>query len=119
MATPREITSIALLEEDTNRENIKSETNTPVVENVTEAQEAPGKEPKQKTQRQSKREMKNKQKGITSSSPIVRLLDDEKRFIKKLEAHILLETDEPISDHQLIMDAVREYSKKHHPDFNY
>lgn len=94
---------------------------TPDNKSITEIPVASENEPKEKKPRgkkgETKKETKNVSRGITSKSPIVRLLDDEKSFIKRLEAHILLETGEIVTDHQLIMDAVREYTKKHHPDF--
>lgn len=135
MAQAQELTSIKLLLEDEERRtNNTSGTNTPV-ESVTEAQDAPAdsnvpdgeiitetqaaseKDSKEKKPRRRKGATKNEARGISSKSPVVRLLDDEKRLLKRLEAHILLETGETISDHQLIMDAIREYAKKHHPDF--
>ena len=136
MAKAKELESIKLLVEgEVGRKNSPAETNTPDADSITgvkdtpaetstpdgesivEAQEAPEKEPKEKRRRRRKGNKKEASKGICSHSPIVRLLEEEKRFLKRLEAHILLETGETISDHQLIMDAVREYTKKHHPDF--
>ncbi len=78
---------------------------------------APEVEPQQKKRRGRKPSMKTEAKGITPQSPTVYLLPEEKLFIKKLEAHILLHTGENVTDHQLIMDAVSEYAKKHYPDF--
>ena len=61
---------------------------------------------------------KNKGKGgITVGCPTVYLLPEEKDFIKKLEAHIMLMTGKIVRDHQLIMNAVYEYTKKHHSDY--
>lgn len=136
MAKPKELESIKLLVEgEEGRKNSPAETNTPDADSVTvakkalaetntpnggsvvEAQDAPEKEPKKKRRRRGKGNQKEESKGICPHSPIVRLLEEEKRFLKRLEAHILLETGETVSDHQLIMDAVREYTKKHHPDF--
>ena len=96
-------------------------TDTTDVKIATEAQDAPEKGPKEKKPGRKKKETKNETKtetkGISSKSPVVRLLDEEKTLIKRLEAHILLETGETVTDHQLVMDAVREYSKKHYPHF--
>ena len=137
MAQAQELTSIKLLVEDAERRNnntsgtnthdvesvteaqdAPAKTDTPEVESISEVQEAPGKDSKkQKKPRRRKNEANKDSRGITSKSPVVRLLDDEKRLLKRLEAHILLETGETISDHQLIMDAVREYTKKHYPGF--
>lgn len=139
MAQAQELTSIRLLvEEDERRKNNMSETNTLDVESVTDAQDASvgsnapdnksitgtppasekdPKEMKPRRRKGEKNETKKESRGITSKSPVVHLLEEEKRLIKRLEAHILLETGETISDHQLIMDAIREYTKKHHPDF--
>ena len=138
MAKAQELTSIKLLVEDEERRtNNTSETNTPV-ESVTEAQDASEgsnapdnksitgtppasekapKEMKPRRRKGEKNETKKESRGITSKSPVVHLLEEEKRLIKRLEAHILLETGETVTDHQLIMDAVREYTRKHHPDF--
>lgn len=118
MAKPKELESITLLvESEEGRKNNPAETNTPDGESVVEAQEAPETEPREKKRQRRKANKKGESKGICSHSPIVRLLEEEKRFLKRLEAHILLETGETVPDHQLIMDAVREYTKKHHPDF--
>lgn len=88
-------------------------------EDVNETPSAPKEEPKEKKRQAGKaKTTKNgDRKGITPQSPTVYLLPEEKSFIKKLKAHILLKTGESINDHQLIMDAVREYVKKHHSDF--
>lgn len=136
MAKARNLESIKLLvENEDGRKNKLAETNSPDLESVSkakdalteantpedecvvEAQGAPEKEPTEKKRRRERKAKKGGTKGISSSSPIVRLLEGEKRFLKRLEAHILLETGETVSDHQLVMDAVREYTKKHHPDF--
>ena len=124
-----------LIEDEEGRKNIPAETNTlgadsvtetkdalaekknPDGESVIEAQKAQEREPGEKKRRKKKTNKAGDVRGISSESPVVRLLEDEKRFIKRLEAHILLETGETVSDHQLIMKAVREYTKKHHPDF--
>lgn len=78
---------------------------------------APEEESSQKKRRGRKPTIKTEAKGITPQSPTVYLLPEEKLFIKKLEAHILLQTGENITDHQLIMEAVNGYAKKHYPDF--
>ena len=136
MAQAQELTSIKLLVEDAERRNnntsgttthdvervteaqdARADSNAPDGENTTKVKDAPEKDSKKRKPRRGKNETKNESKGITSKSPAVRLLDEEKRLIKKLEAHILLETGETVADHQLIMDAVREYTKKHYPDF--
>lgn len=136
MAKPQDLQSIKLLlEGEEDRKNIPAETNTPGAdsvtetkdalaekknpdgESVTEAQKAQEREPGEKKRRKRKTNKAGDEKGISSGSPVVRLLAAEKLFIKRLEAHVLLETGETVSDHQLIMQAVREYTKKHHPDF--
>ena len=78
---------------------------------------APNEEPQQKKRRGRKSSIKTEAKGITPQSPTVYLLPEEKLFIKKLEVHIMLQTGENITDHQLIMDAVSGYARKHYPDF--
>ena len=116
MAKAQELKSIKLLSDEAeDRNSTMSETDVPDVEIVAEAQGAPEKETNETKRR--RRKVKTNAKGICSKSPIVRLLKEEKSFLKRLEAHILLETGETVSDHQLIMDAVREYTKKHYPDF--
>jgi len=118
MATPQKLESIKLLlESEESHKNNPAETNTTVGESVTEAQKAPEKEPREKKRRKGKTNKAGDVKGICSKSPSVRLLEDEKRVIKRLEAHILLVTGETVTDHQLIMDAIREYAKKHYSDF--
>jgi hypothetical protein len=88
-------------------------------EDVNETPSARKKEPKEKKPQAGKAKptKKGDGKGITPQSPTVYLLPEEKSFIKKLEAHILLKTGKSVNDHQLIMDAIREYVKKHHSDF--
>lgn len=130
MAKPQDLQSIKLLIESeegqkntpgadsvTETKDAQAEKKTPDGESVTEAQKAPEEDPKEKKRRKRKNNKSGEMKGISSESPVVRLLEDEKRCLKRLEAHILLETGETVSDHQLIMAAVREYAKKHHPDF--
>lgn len=88
-------------------------------EKVNDSPSAPEEEPKEKKRHAVKTKTAKKAgvKGITPQSPTVYLLPEEKSFIKRLEAHILLKTGESVTYHQLIMDAIREYVKKHHSDF--
>ena len=118
MAKPKELESIKLLVGDEEGlENTLTASKTPNVDSAVETQDAPETEPREKKRQRRKANKKGESKGICSHSPIVRLLEEEKRFLKRLEAHIVLETGETVSDHHLIMDAVREYTKRHHPDF--
>ena len=97
--------------------NHTAEQMTPPDQGTSEYQGAPEDEPKAKKLNVGKPNKKGESKGISVKSPTVYLLPQEKSFIKKLEAHILLETGKTTPDHLLIMDAVREYVKNHHPDF--
>ena len=115
MAKP--LPSINILGNDLeSRGNTTDEANTSVSDNVIDVP-ANSKESEERKRQIGKKTKKGGMKGITPQSPTVYLLPEEKSFIKKLEAHILLMTDESITDHQLIMDAVREYAKKHYSDF--
>ena len=137
MAKPKELESIKLLVGDEEgRENTLAASKTPNVDSAVETQDAPvdtntsggantpkaedaqeKDHPRERKRRRGKAIKKGETTGICSKSPVVRLLDEEKRLLKRLEAYILLETGETVPDHQLIMDAVREYTKKHYPDF--
>ena len=137
MAKPKELESIKLLVGDEEGlENTLTASKTPNVDSAVETQDAPvdtntsggantpkaeddqeKDHPRERKRRRGKAIKKGETTGICSKSPVVRLLDEEKRLLKRLEAYILLETGETVPDHQLIMDAVREYTKKHYPGF--
>ena len=96
----------------------KTDGNPTTGERTSENPIAPTEEnPKRGNLRRGGKNKGSEKKGITPMSPTVYLLPEEKVYFKRLKAHILLISGESISDHQLIMDAVREYAKKHYPDY--
>lgn len=99
------------------RKDTKVKEDSPVDSNTEKSPEVPGTEPEPRKRRGRKPVGKNGTRGISTNSPTVYLLPEEKTYLKRLEAHILLEKGENITDHQLIMNAVREYAKKHHPNY--
>lgn len=114
------LTSINVLGNDLDGQgNNKAQENIQHGEKVNDSPSAPEEEHKEKKSHAVKTKTAKKAvvKGITPQSPTVYLLPEEKRFIKRLEAHIQLKTGESVTDHQLIMDAIREYVNKHHSDF--
>lgn len=56
-------------------------------------------------------------RGIDPKSPTVYLLPEEKMYLSRLKAFILLETGEKTTDHALVMMALKEYAKQHFKDF--
>lgn len=56
-------------------------------------------------------------KRIGPNSPTIYLLQEEKAYIDKLKAFILLTTSEKMTDHGLVMKAVKEFVNKHYKEF--
>ena len=118
MAKAKELPSLTLLGDDMEgRKNNMAEGSAPADVVIEEKPNTRKDAPKQKKSRGRKAGEKSDTLGIRPESPTVYLLPEEKLFIKKLKAHIMLETGDSIPDHKLIMDAVREYTKKHYADF--
>lgn len=91
-------------------------------------QEAPPEKKDSKNQRRpapKKKSQENKEKEndynpttkITPKSPTIYLLQDEKKYLDRLKAYILLETGEKTSDHELVMKALEDYVKKNYKEF--
>ena len=57
-------------------------------------------------------------KGIGPKSPTIYLLPEEKTFLDRLKAFILLETGEKMTDHGLVMKALMEYADRHYEEFS-
>ena len=55
---------------------------------------------------------------IKSKSPVVYLLPEEKAYLDKLKAFILLETGEKTSDHSIVMAALKDYARKNYKEFS-
>ena len=90
-------------------------------------QEAPPEKKDSKNQRRpvpKKKNQENKEKEndynpttkITPKSPTIYLLQDEKKYLDRLKAYILLETGEKTSDHELVMKALEDYVKKNYKE---
>ena len=74
--------------------------------------------PKKKNQENQEKENDyNPTTKITPKSPTVYLLQDEKKYLDRLKAYILLETGEKTSDHELVMKALEDYVKKNYKEF--
>lgn len=66
-----------------------------------------------------KKVVAEQQKGIDPKSPTVYLLPEEKVFLNRLKAFIMLETGEKISDHVLVMEALQDYAVKNYKGFKH
>ncbi len=75
-------------------------------------EETPKKAPRKKTRKNAEPE-----KGIGPKSPTVYLLPEEKAYMDRLKAFILLSTGEKVTDHELVMRAVKGYVNKHFKEF--
>lgn len=118
----------ASIEEESFEKQERPETS---VENATVGgQEAPPEKMDSKNQRRSAPKRKNQEKKdkkmendynpttkITPKSPTIYLLQDEKKYLDRLKAYILLETGEKTSDHELVMKALEDYVKKNYKEF--
>lgn len=56
-------------------------------------------------------------KTISPKSPTIYVLKEEKVYIDRLKAFILLETGDKMSDHELVMEALKEYAEMHYKEF--
>lgn len=95
---------------------VKEET---IVEQKQQEDAAPRKKHQRKPRKKGKErwEDESQDKCITPKSPTIYLLKEEKVYLDRLKAFILLETGEKTSDHELVMTAVKEYAGKHYKDF--
>ena len=78
---------------------------------------------RRRTQKKNRKKEKEKEEGegqdkfITRKSPTIYLLPEEKRYLDRLKAFILLKYGEKMSDHELVMEALREHAEKYYKEF--
>ena len=77
----------------------------------------PQKRNRKKGKEKEEGEGEKQDKVITPKSPTIYLLKEEKVYLDRLKAFILLETGDKTSDHELVMTAVKEYAGKHYKEF--
>ncbi len=120
------IDSIDQLQVETQNEAIKEQMQQEVSakeETIVEQKQQEEATPRKRHQRLSKKKSKEKgeeeclDKRITPKSPTIYLLKEEKVYLDRLKAFILLETGDKMSDHELVMTAMKEYAGKHHKEF--
>lgn len=97
---------------------IKTEPSSIHIEDAAPATDTQQEKPKKKCRR-NKEAGNKKEPGATigAKSPTVYLLKEEKTFLDRLKAFILLKTGEKSSDHVLVFKALQEYASKHYKDF--
>ena len=57
------------------------------------------------------------EKGIGPKSPTIYLLSEEKNYLERLKAYITLTTGQKLTDHTIVMNALKEYVKKEYKGF--
>lgn len=80
---------------------------------------------RRRTQKKNQKKGKEKEeeegegqdKFITRKSPTIYLLPEEKRYLDRLKAFILLKYGEKMSDHELVMEALREHAERYYKEF--
>ncbi len=114
------------LQVETQNEAIKEQTQQEVpakedtIEEQKQQEDAAPRKRHQRTSRKKgkeKGEEENLDKYITPKSPTIYLLKEEKVYLDRLKAFILLETGDKMSDHELVMTAMKEYAGKHYKEF--
>ena len=120
------VESIDQLQVETQNEAIKEQAQQEVPvkeETIVEQKQQEDAAPRKKHQRKPRKkgrergEEESQDKCITPKSPTIYLLKEEKVYLDRLKAFILLETGDKTSDHELVMTAVKEYAGKHFKDF--
>ena len=77
----------------------------------------PQKRNRKKGKEKEEGEGEKQDKVITPKSPTIYLLKEEKGYLDRLKAFILLETGDKMSDHELVMEALKEYVGKNYKEF--
>lgn len=120
------VESIDQLQVETQNEAVKEQAQQEVAvkeETIVEQKQQEDAAPRKKHQRKPRKkgrergEEESQDKFITPKSPTIYLLKEEKVYLDRLKAFILLETGDKTSDHELVMTAVKEYAGKHFKDF--
>ena len=120
------VESIDQLQVETQNEAVKEQAQQEVAvkeETIVEQKQQEDAAPRKKHQRKPRKkgrergEDESQDKCITPKSPTIYLLKEEKVYLDRLKAFILLETGDKTSDHELVMTAVKEYAGKHFKDF--
>ena len=60
---------------------------------------------------------KGQDQGIGPKSPTIYLLSEEKNYLERLKAYITLTTGKKMTDHTLVMNALKEYVRKEYKGF--
>lgn len=95
-----------------NESEEKQESQAPQILQNAAPEETLKKAPRKKTRKNA-----GPEKGISPKSPTVYLLPEEKVYMDRLKAFILLSTGEKVTDHELVMRAVKGYVNKHFKEF--
>lgn len=120
------VESIDQLQVETQNEAIKEQAQQEVPvkeETIVEQKQQEDVAPRKKHQRKSRKkgrergEEESQDKCITPKSPTIYLLKEEKVYLDRLKAFILLETGDKTPDHELVITAVKEYAGKHYKEF--
>ena len=120
------VESIDQLQVETQNEAVKEQAQQEVAvkeETIVEQKQQEDAAPRKKHQRKPRKkgrergEDESQDKCITPKSPTIYLLKEEKVYLDRLKAFILLETGEKTPDHELVITAVKEYAGKHYKEF--
>ena len=120
------VESIDQLQVETQNEAVKEQAQQEVPvkeETIVEQKQQEDAAPRKKHQRKPRKkgrergEDESQDKCITPKSPTIYLLKEEKVYLDRLKAFILLETGEKTPDHELVITAVKEYAGKHYKEF--
>lgn len=120
------VESIDQLQVETQNEAVKEQAQQEVPvkeETIVEQKQQEDAAPRKKHQRKPRKkgrergEDDSQDKCITPKSPTIYLLKEEKVYLDRLKAFILLETGEKTPDHELVITAVKEYAGKHYKEF--
>ena len=120
------VESIDQLQVETQNEAVKEQAQQEVPvkeETIVEQKQQEDAAPRKRLQRKPRKkgrergEDESQDKCITPKSPTIYLLKEEKVYLDRLKAFILLETGDKTSDHELVMKALEDYVKKNYKEF--
>lgn len=89
----------------------------PTIDENDEGQDQARETSKRRPVRNKQKPEPKPEKGIGPKSPTIYLLSEEKNYLERLKAYITLTTGKKMTDHTLVMNALKEYVRKEYKGF--
>ena len=89
----------------------------PTIDESDEGQDLDRDASKRRPVRNKRKPVPKPEKGIGPKSPTIYLLSEEKNYLERLKAYITLTTGQKLTDHTIVMNALKEYVQKEYKGF--